>query len=174
MARVSLTDGPEGVRLERAGPKHAAALRDGFNSGAASASTRWHLPRPLSSMNRKGQQRYAIMRGYRVIGTCRFAEPQFAGLELAIVIFDPQERGRGAGTFAVSKMCEIAFTTLATHRVELGVYPDNVAAIRVYEKCGFAREALLRRYVHHDGKWRDLVWMAILKRDWNPALGGRR
>src|SRR5215469_10697636 len=174
MPRIALTGGPGGVRLERAGPKHAAALRDGFNSGAAAASTRWHLPRPLSSITLKGQERYAIMRDDRLIGTCRLSEPQFAGLELAIVVFDPQERGRGAGTFAVEKMCEVAFTSLATHRVELGVYPDNAAAIYVYEKCGFEREALLRRYIHHEGEWRDLQWMAILKRDWLAAHGGRR
>jgi RimJ/RimL family protein N-acetyltransferase len=174
MPKVDLRGGPHGVRLERAGPKHAAALRDGFNSGAAAASTRWHLPHSLSAMNPKGQQRYAIMRDERLIGTCRLSEPQYAGLELAIVLFNPRERGRGAGTFAVSKMCEIAFATLETHRVELGVYPDNAAAIRVYEKCGFEREALLRRYVHHEGEWRDLVWMAILKRDWLAANGGRR
>jgi len=166
MARVTLTGGPDGVRLEHPGPKHAAALRDGFNSGAAAPSTRWHLPRPMSAINPKGMRRYAIVRGDRVIGTCRLWKPQYAGLELAIAIFEPQERGRGAGTFAVEKMCEVAFVTLGTHRVELGVYPDNAAAIHVYEKCGFTREALLRRYIHHEGAWRDLVWMAILRRDW--------
>jgi RimJ/RimL family protein N-acetyltransferase len=45
-------------------------------------------------------------------------------------------------------------------RVELGVYPDNAPAIRCYERCGFAHEALLRRFVYHDGAWRDLIWMA--------------
>jgi len=86
-------------------------------------------------------------------------------VELAIAIFDPGERGRGVGTFAVRKMCEVAFTELRAHRVELGVYPDNVAAIRVYEKCGFRREAILRKYIHHDGKWRDLLWMSLLRKD---------
>lgn len=174
MVKVSLGGGPDGVRLERAGPKHAAALRDGFNSGAAASSTRWHLPRPMSGSNPKGMRRFAIMRGERLIGTCRLWTPQFAGLELAIAIFDPGERGRGAGTFAVEKLCEVAFESVGTHRVELGVYPDNAAAICVYEKCGFKREALLRRYIHHEGAWRDLVWMAILRKDWIAAGGGRR
>lgn len=171
MARVSLGGGPLGVRLERAGPRHAAALRDGFNSGAAAPSTRWHLPRPMTTVDPKGMRRYAIVREKRVIGTCRLWEPQFAGLELAIAIFDPAERGRGAGTFAVKRLCEVAFLELETHRVELGVYPDNAAAIRVYEKCGFQREALLRHYIHHEGGWRDLIWMAMLRKDW---LGARR
>lgn len=174
MARVTLTGGPEGTRLERAGLQHAKALRDGFNSGDAAASTRWHLPRPLSSPNPKGMRRYAIMRDDRLVGTCRLWKPQYAGLELAIAIFDPDERGRGTGTFAVKKLCEVAFVGVGTHRVELGVYPDNTAAIRVYEKCGFQREAILRRYVHHEGEFRDLLWMALLRRDWDAANGGRR
>lgn len=106
------------------------------------------------------------MLGDLVIGTCRLWVPQFAGVELAIALFDPATRGRGVGTFAVRKICDVAFSELRVHRVELGVYPDNSAAIRVYEKCGFRREAILRKYIHHDGKWRDLLWMALLRSEW--------
>jgi RimJ/RimL family protein N-acetyltransferase len=167
MTKIDLTGGPHGSRLARATQRHAAALRDGFNSGIAAPSTRWHLPRPLSAgaYDPNALRRYAILHGDRVIGTCRLWSPQFSGVELAIAIFDPGARGMGIGTFAVGKMCDVAFEEIRTHRVELGVYPDNLAAIRVYEKCGFRREAILRSYVHHDGKWRDLLWMATLRSD---------
>ncbi len=169
MARVDLSVGaPEGVRIELATRRHEAGLRDGFNSGGAAASTRWHLPRPLHASrpyDQRNVRRYAIVRGQRVIGTCRLWHPQYAGLELAIAIFDPAERGRGIGKYAVRTMVRVAFEEMRTHRVELGVYVDNAAAIRTYEKCGFRREALLRRYIHHEGGWRDLVWMSILKSD---------
>jgi len=180
MHKVELRGGPDGVRLERAAKKHLGALREGFNSGAAAASTRWHLPRPFSTgvFDPSAVRRFVLIRNDRVIGTCRLCEPLFSGVELAIAIFDPSERGRGAGTFAVEKLCEIAFRELKTHRVELGVYTDNYAAVRVYEKCGFKREAVFRRFIHHDGKWRDLEWMSILRREWRAprasANGGRR
>jgi RimJ/RimL family protein N-acetyltransferase len=45
------------------------------------------------------------------------------------------------------------------------VYPDNTRAIRTYEKCGFRREAVLRQYIYHDGRWRDLLWMSLLRSD---------
>jgi RimJ/RimL family protein N-acetyltransferase len=32
--------------------------------------------------------------------------------------------------------------------------------VTCYERCGFGREALLRRFVYHDGAWRDVLWMA--------------
>ena len=169
MRRVDLNAGaPAGVKLELASRRHEVGMRDAFNSGSAAASTRWHLPRPLHASrpyDQKSVRRYAMVRDDRVIGTCRLWNPQFAGLELAIAIFDPDERGQGIGTFAVEKMVEVAFVEMKVHRVELGVYTDNAPAIHVYEKCGFKREALLRKYIHHEGAWRDLLWMAILKKD---------
>jgi RimJ/RimL family protein N-acetyltransferase len=172
MAKVDLNRGaPPGVTLEVASRRHEIGLRDGFNSGLAAASTRWHLPRPLRAgpYDTQAVRRYAIVRDGRVIGTCRLWHPQFAGLELAIAIFDPGERGRGVGTYAVRTLRDVAFHEMKTHRLELGVYPDNLGAIRVYEKCGFRREALLRRYMHHDGRWRDVLWMAVLRSDAPPA-----
>jgi RimJ/RimL family protein N-acetyltransferase len=166
MPKVDLS-GPGDVRLERATRQHTAALREGFNSGSVAPTTRWHLPRPLSSADPRGMRRYAIVAAERVIGTCRLWHPQYSGVELAIAIFDPAMRGKGIGTFAVRTMCAVAFEEVKTHRVELGVYPDNAAAIRVYEKCGFKREALLRSYIHHEGTWRELLWMSMLRSEWH-------
>ena len=44
---------------------------------------------------------------------------------------------KGYGTEAVSAMVRYGMDTLGLHRVFLKVFPDNVRAIRVYEKCGF-------------------------------------
>ena len=44
---------------------------------------------------------------------------------------------KGYGTEAVRAMVDYGMDTLGLHRVFLKVFPDNVRAIRVYEKCGF-------------------------------------
>ena len=44
---------------------------------------------------------------------------------------------KGYGTEAVRAMVEYGMDQLGLHRVFLKVFPDNVRAIRVYEKCGF-------------------------------------
>ena len=178
MADRRLIDRSSGVRLVRSSKRHFPALRDGFNSGSAAKTTRWHLPRSVRDIERGwlGPRRYAILEGDRVVGTCGLGQPQFSGLELVIAIFDMQARGRGIGTFAVRALCDIAFEDLKTHRVELGVYPENAAAIHVYEKCGFRKEAVLRRYIYQDGRWCDALWMSILRDEWSartPAAPSR-
>jgi RimJ/RimL family protein N-acetyltransferase len=169
MASVGLKDGPHGARLVKSTRRYFADIRDGFNSGLSARTTRWHLPRSVHDIAHGflGPRRYAIVLGDRVIGTCGLSHPQFSGLELVIAIFDDRARGLGIGTFAVRTLCDVAFSDLGTHRVELGVYPDNAAAIHVYRKCGFKREALLRRYMFHEGRWHDALWMSILRKDWD-------
>jgi RimJ/RimL family protein N-acetyltransferase len=148
--------------------RHLAAIRDAFASGAISPTTIYHLPRSIAvdfaalaqSKRRIDRPLYSIVAGNHVVGICSLRAPVFAGVELTIAIFDPAFRGAVVGTYAVRTLCDAAFGALRLTRVELGVYPDNVPAIKCYERCGFIREAQLRRFVYHAGSWRDILWMA--------------
>lgn len=75
-------------------------------------------------------------------------------------VADPSHRGRGVGTRAVGLLAAIAFEDLRLHRLELEVVGDNPAAIRCYEKCGFAREGVRRAAAFHGGAHVDVVLMA--------------
>ena len=44
---------------------------------------------------------------------------------------------KGYGTEAIPAMVRYCMETLGLRRIFLKVYPDNVRAIHVYEKCGF-------------------------------------
>lgn len=162
-----------GVRLVRMTRKHVAALRDSFASGSASATTLYRFPQSLPAaqdMHARRMQgparQFAILADGRFVGTAGLWPARFAGTELTIAIFDPAYRGKGVGSFVVRRLCDIAFRRGRLRRVELGVYPDNAPAIRVYERCGFVQEALLRKFIYHDGRWRDLLWMSLLRSDW--------
>lgn len=155
-------------RLERA---DIEGIRDGFASGIAAATTRWMFPRSLPSKlgwfddmeASKDHDAFAIVVKRRVVGICSLRPARFAGRELTIAIFDPAMRGRGVGTFAVTELCRFGFTQLHLRRIELGVYPNHRAAIACYARCGFQYEALLRKYVYHDGVWTDAMWMSLLR-----------
>ena len=52
--------------------------------------------------------------------------------------FDPAYWGRGLATELVWRSLSHAFDTLSLSRVSAFAMPDNIASIRVLEKCGFA------------------------------------
>lgn len=86
--------------------------------------------------------------------------------ELGIGIHNARYWSRGYGQDAVEVFVDGAFRALPLHRIELFVLPDNLRAIRCYEKAGFAREGLLRKYQFARGKMRDVVVMSILHEEW--------
>ena len=82
--------------------------------------------------------------------------------EYGIFIGEDAARGKGVGSRVASMMVRHAFEEMKLHRVFLRVYADNAAAIRSYEKAGFDKEALLRDDVFVNGKYRDIVLMAVI------------
>lgn len=71
-------------------------------------------------------------------------------------------RGQGVATHAVRLLTRWAFAELGLARLELTCGPDNPASQRVAERCGFAREGLLRSHVPFKGTRRDSVLYSLL------------
>ncbi len=95
----------------------------------------------------------------------RDIDRQHRKAEYGIFIGEESARGRGVGTAAARLMIRYAFRELGLHRLFLRVYADNARAIRSYEKAGFEREAYLKDDVCIDGKFRDIVLMAVRNPD---------
>lgn len=101
------------------------------------------------------------------IGWCGLfgISPEHRHAELGVMIGDPSNRGRGYGTDAVRALCRLAFERMNLVRVTLTVFPENVAARRAYERCGFVEEGVQRQAAWKRGAWHDLVHMALLRDD---------
>jgi len=99
-----------------------------------------------------------------LIGTCQLLNisPVHRSADLQIRIGETAFRGIGFGTSAVRQLLAYAFGELGLHRVALTVRADNLRAIRSYERCGFLREGLLRDAALIEGKYVDLVCMAVV------------
>ncbi len=82
--------------------------------------------------------------------------------EYGIFIGEASARGRGVGAGAAKLMLRYGFEELALHKIFLRVFADNLQAIRSYEKAGFLREAHLKDEVCIDGKYRDMLLMAVI------------
>jgi putative acetyltransferase len=72
-------------------------------------------------------------------------------------------QGKGVGSALLAAACDLADRWLPVTRIELTVYVDNAAAVALYEKFGFEREGLLRRYALRDGRYVDAYSMARLR-----------
>ena len=87
-----------------------------------------------------------------------------------IVIGEKPAWGKGYGTDATRLMVKYGFETLNLNRIWLHAREDNTGGIRAYEKAGFRREGVLRQEVYREGRYWDVVAMAILRADWEGRL----
>ncbi len=73
-----------------------------------------------------------------------------------------QERRRGVARRALGLLCAFAFAELEVKRIELWIEPGNGPSLRVAESVGFAREGVLRSFMHVGGRRRDMLMYSLL------------
>jgi putative acetyltransferase len=72
-------------------------------------------------------------------------------------------QGRGVGTALLGALVDAADNWLGLKRIELNVFDDNTAAIRLYEKFGFEREGVCRAFAFRNGSYVNAISMARLR-----------
>jgi RimJ/RimL family protein N-acetyltransferase len=113
---------------------------------------------------RDGRPCFVALDGERVIGWCDISSlnrPVFAHAGvLGMGVLDGY-RGQGVGEALMRATLDAAKAAGLT-RVELTVREHNLRAMKLYEKMGFVHEGVKRRGVCLDGKYEDLICMALL------------
>jgi RimJ/RimL family protein N-acetyltransferase len=79
--------------------------------------------------------------------------------------------GKGYGSEAMNLILGYGFRQLNLHRVSLDVFEYNPRAVRSYEKCGFQHEGRVRGALNRDGHRWDLIFMGILREEWEALQG---
>jgi L-phenylalanine/L-methionine N-acetyltransferase len=85
--------------------------------------------------------------------------------EIGMCVHDDFHR-RSIGSALVAALIDVTDNWLDLKRLELTVYVDNKAAIRLYEKSGFEVEGTLRGHAFRAGKYVDSFFMARLRPGW--------
>lgn len=86
--------------------------------------------------------------------------------QFAILIGDRSLWGKGLGPRVTSAVVSWGFSQLNLHKIGLRVLTNNQRAIHVYESLGFRSEGVLRDEQFRDGKYLNLMLMAIFKDEW--------
>lgn len=111
---------------------------------------------------------FVIARGDEVIGVVTVdeeTEPDYRSANIDIAIFSPHT-GRGLGVDAIDTLARWLFAERDHHRLTIDPTVTNVRAIRAYEKVGFKRVGVMRRYERGpDRQWRDGLLMDLLEED---------
>jgi len=81
-------------------------------------------------------------------------------VDLHMFIGDVSNWGKGYGSEAVNGACDYAFDQMGVQRIQLTVLETNTAAFKLYEKCGFEMEGIMRNAVFKNGGFHNMVMMA--------------
>jgi len=82
------------------------------------------------------------------------------------VFVSPAARGRGACYQMVKAVLETGFSGLSLHRISLGVYDTNAAAVKCYERAGLKVEGIHRDVVLYNNTYWSMIEMGILEHEW--------
>jgi RimJ/RimL family protein N-acetyltransferase len=81
--------------------------------------------------------------------------------------FDPGQQGRGYATEAVQELLRACFEDVGVRRVVALAFADNAPSLRVMERVGMRREALMvKESLHRELGWIDGVQYALLADEW--------
>ena len=163
----------EGLTIRRAEPDDSPALYEMFKSPKLYANT-LQLPYPSREQWRRrlsepgdGTYNLVAVAGDKVVGMFGLhtfpARPRrHHAAAVGLTVHDDWQ-GKGVGTALMRAGLDLADNWLNLTRLELEVYTDNEAAVRLYERFGFEREGLLRRHAYRDGRYVDAYVMARLR-----------
>lgn len=82
------------------------------------------------------------------------------------IIIAPQYQGLHYASKAVMLAIEYSFAVLNLYKIYLEVARDNERAVHVYKKLGFQQEGILLQEYYSNGKYLDVIRMAIFRNDY--------
>lgn len=83
------------------------------------------------------------------------------------IFVNPNLQKSGFGTEATKLLCGYGFEKLKLHKIYLITNEDNLAAIRVYQKCGFCLEGKHRdEYITKDKVYKDRLYFGLLNKEY--------
>jgi aminoglycoside 6'-N-acetyltransferase len=126
---------------------------------------RWWRRAEWARVDEIGAVTFAIESGGVVVGCIQFSEetdPDYFSAAVDIFV-GTAAQGRGVGPDAMRALIAWLVDVRGHHRLTVDPAAENARAVHVYEKLGFRRVGVLRRYERvEDGAWRDALLMELL------------
>ena len=129
---------------------------------------RWWRRAEWERVDERDAATFAIVVGGEAAGCIQFTEetdPDYFSAAVDIFV-GTAAQGSGVGPDAMRTLISWLFDARGHHRLTVDPAAENARALHVYEKLGFRRVGVLRRYERvEDGAWRDGLLMELLVDD---------
>tara|TARA_R100000935_G_C2785872_1_gene143727 strand:- start:34 stop:564 length:531 start_codon:yes stop_codon:yes gene_type:complete len=89
-------------------------------------------------------------------------EPKDRRAALGILIVNNDHRGKGYGTEVLNLISSYCFTHLCLHQLHANVTVDNLASIKLFEKCDFSAVGIKKDWVLVNGKFKDEILYQLI------------
>lgn len=144
--------------------KKAAAMLGGFSNGYSKIDIENWI---TYHNNNKNEVLYLIetVNDSKVIGHVGLYDIDYRvrKAEFAILIAGDENQDKGYGSLCTKYMIDYAFGELNLRKVTLTLLNDNKRALSLYEKYGFVREGVMKDDQYKNGKYHDVILMALFK-----------
>ncbi len=81
---------------------------------------------------------------------------------LGVVVGNKSAQGKGVGSAALRRLCEIGFEQLGLHKLWLIHFRENQRMHHMATKLGFQTEGTLRDEYFHGGGYHDMIRLSLL------------
>lgn len=159
------------VTLTALQPEDWPAVRDIYAEGIAAGDATFETDVPTWEawdVAHVPAHRLVARRGEQVVGWAAAVPVSercvYGGVVEHSVYVAAAARGEGIGRLLLDAFiasCESA----GIWTIQSGVFPENVASLRLHEACGFRRVGIRERIGQHHGRWRDVVLLERRRRD---------
>lgn len=79
-------------------------------------------------------------------------------------------RGKGYGTDSIKTVMKYAFEELQLNRLYASILEYNIASRKLFEKCGWKEEGVLRKSIFKNNKYNDEIMVGILKNEYEENM----
>ncbi len=86
--------------------------------------------------------------------------------KLNIKIKDKENKGKGVGTRTIKLLVKYCFEELNLNCLTANILVYNIPSQKLFEKCGFRKDGILRSRVYKMGKYHDIVAYSLIRSEY--------
>lgn len=136
-----------------------------YNGTGEGRLSKQHIIENLRYFNIPSKRDYVIINKQgNIVGVISYWEDRYAKDVYCIgITIGKKYWNKGFGKDSINTVLRYLFLKRKSHKVEIEVVKENVAAVECYKKIGFKEEGIRRKKYYYKGEYLDTILMGLLR-----------